>query len=94
MIEQAVVTWIADRGSQGYPHFIQEYAHAAFDADTDNSIDMADLTRGVYRENGALAQLGKKYFESMYLIKLALMIIAKFLEQCRSIWTSMCLSRN
>jgi hypothetical protein len=67
MIEQAVVTWIADRGSQGYPHFIQEYAHAAFDADLDNSIDMSDLSRGVYRENGALAQLGKKYFESMYL---------------------------
>ncbi|MFN9420561.1 MAG: AAA family ATPase [Pirellula sp.] len=66
-VDPEVVNWIADRGSQGYPHFIQEYAHAAFDADKDNHIDMQDLHSGVYRENGALDQLGKKYFESMYL---------------------------
>lgn len=69
-IEPAVVSWIADRGSQGYPHFIQEYSHAAFDANIDGIIDMNDLHKGVYRENGALAQLGKKYFESMYLDKI------------------------
>ncbi|MEQ8853610.1 AAA family ATPase [Gimesia sp.] len=66
-IDDDVVDWIAGRGSQGYPHFIQEYAYAAFDADTDNHITIGDLNEGVYRENGALAQLGKKYFENMYL---------------------------
>ena len=65
-IEPSVVNWIAERGSQGYPHFIQEYAYAAFDADTDGRIDMNDLQTGVYRENGALDQLGKKYFKNMY----------------------------
>lgn len=69
-IDDDVAQWIAGRGSQGYPHFIQEYAHAAFDADTDNHITMSDLHNGVYRDNGALAQLGKKYFENMYLVQI------------------------
>ncbi len=66
-IDEDVKKWIGGRGSQGYPHFIQEYAHAAFDSDKDNHITMSDLNRGVHRENGALDQLGKKYFEKMYL---------------------------
>jgi len=69
-IEKDAANWIADRGSQGYPHFIQEYSYFAFDADTDCNIDMSDLSSGVYRENGALAQLGKKYFENMYLAQI------------------------
>jgi type II secretory pathway predicted ATPase ExeA len=52
--------------SEGYPHFVQQFAHSAFDTDDDNHIDVNDVSEGAYRENGAIAQLGKKYFDSMY----------------------------
>jgi hypothetical protein len=52
--------------SEGYPHFIQQYAYSAFEADMDDNITVDDVNLGVYSENGALAQLGEKFFEDMY----------------------------
>jgi hypothetical protein len=52
--------------SEGYPHFVQQFAYCAFEADTDNSIDTDDVTRGAWGEHGAFEQLGTKYFEGMY----------------------------
>lgn len=52
--------------TEGYPHFVQQFAYCAFDADTDNNIDTDDLLRGSYAGNGALRQLGLKYFEKQY----------------------------
>lgn len=52
--------------SEGYPHFIQQYAYSAFEQDTDNKIDLDDLRHGLFKENGALHQLGMRYFEDMY----------------------------
>lgn len=52
--------------SEGYPHFVQQFAFSAFDADRDWTIDVADVIDGAYRENGALTQLGSKYFDEMY----------------------------
>lgn len=52
--------------SEGYPHFIQQYAYSAFDQDTDNNIDLDDVVTGLTKENGALHQLGIRYFENMY----------------------------
>jgi len=52
--------------TEGYPHFVQQFAYCAFDADTDNNIDKSDLLRGSYAENGALKQPGHKYFEKQY----------------------------
>ena len=52
--------------TEGYPHFVQQFAYCAFDADTDNKIDTEDLVKGSYAENGALKQLGLKYFEKQY----------------------------
>ena len=52
--------------SEGYPHFIQQYAYSAFDQDSDNIIDMADVITGLNKENGALQQLGMRHFENMY----------------------------
>lgn len=52
--------------SEGYPHFIQQFGFSAFDADTDNVIDLADVQRGAYGKNGALEQLGKKFFQEQY----------------------------
>lgn len=52
--------------TEGYPHFVQQFAYCAFDADSDNNIDNDDLYNGSYAENGALGQLGLKYFEKQY----------------------------
>jgi hypothetical protein len=52
--------------SEGYPHFIQQYAYSAFESDTDDEITVADVLSGAYAENGALDQLGTRYFEGMY----------------------------
>lgn len=52
--------------SEGYPHFLQEFAYCAFEADTDNVIDMLDVTTSLFSENGAFDQLGRKYFDQFY----------------------------
>jgi len=52
--------------TEGYPHFIQQFAYCAFDSDTDNNIDLDDVIKGAYGEAGALKQLGLKYFEKQF----------------------------
>jgi hypothetical protein len=52
--------------SEGYPHFIQQYAYSAFEADTDNCITKEDVHTGLFSEHGALHQLGERYFDKMY----------------------------
>ena len=52
--------------SEGYPHFIQQYSYSSFDIDKDNTIDDKDVVSGLTGENGALHQLGEKYFDQMY----------------------------
>ncbi len=52
--------------SEGYPHFIQQFAYSAFEADNDNVIDEGDVIGGAFKENGAFQQLGLKYFHELY----------------------------
>lgn len=52
--------------SEGFPHFIQQFAYCAFEQDTDNVITLSDVSSGTMSENGALDQLGEKYFQQMY----------------------------
>jgi AAA ATPase-like protein len=53
--------------TEGYPHFIQQFAYCAFESDTDNLIDLDDVVKGAYnKDSGALRQLGLKYFEKQY----------------------------
>lgn len=52
--------------SEGYPHFVQQFSYSAFDCDTDYNITTADVQRGAFGENGALDQLGLRYFSEMY----------------------------
>lgn len=52
--------------SEGYPHFVQQFAYCAFDQDTDNQIDEEDVGEGAFKEGGALSQLGDKFFNDMY----------------------------
>jgi replication-associated recombination protein RarA len=53
--------------SEGYPHFIQQFAYCAFDADRDDHIDAQDVQVGAYSEHGAMDQLGRRYFADLYI---------------------------
>lgn len=57
---------IISKFSEGYPHFLQQYAYSAFDVDTDDKIDQTDVFKGLIAENGALHQLGVRYFDNVY----------------------------
>jgi hypothetical protein len=57
------------RLAEGYPHFIQQFAFSAFDEDKDGIIDATDVQNGAFAPNGALDQLGKRYFDDMYYVK-------------------------
>jgi hypothetical protein len=53
--------------SEGYPHFLQQFAYCAFAEDTDNVIDSNDVHQGAIRPDaGAIEQLGLKYFHELY----------------------------
>jgi len=52
--------------SEGYPHFVQQFAYSSFEADKDDMIDTSDVEEGAFAENGAIHQLGRKYFDEMY----------------------------
>jgi len=56
--------------SEGYPHFVQQFSFSAFQADSDNIIDEEDVLSGAFSENGAISQLGAKYFSKMYYSKI------------------------
>lgn len=53
--------------SEGYPHFVQQFAFCAFEVDTDNNIDLKDVHQGaLHPDKGAIQQLGLKYFHELY----------------------------
>lgn len=56
--------------AEGYPHFLQQFAYSAFDSDTDNTISDEDVLSGAFRENGAMEQLGRKFFSDLYFNKI------------------------
>jgi hypothetical protein len=52
--------------SEGYPHFLQEFAYCAFEQDEDNIIDVGDVLDSLFREHGSFDQLGRKFFTQYY----------------------------
>ena len=52
--------------SEGYPHFIQQFAYSAFDKDEDNNIDVDDVKEGAFGKHGALEALASRYFNEWY----------------------------
>lgn len=52
--------------SEGYPHFIQQYAYSSLEEDQDNVIDEKDVVAGAFSEHGAVSQLGQKYFNELF----------------------------
>ena len=56
--------------SEGYPHFIQQFAASAFTADTDNIIDPDDVLKGAFGRRGALELIGDRYYRDSYYTKI------------------------
>jgi len=56
--------------SEGYPHFLQEFAYKAFEKDNDYRICAEDVKDGAFGVNGALNQLGNKYFNELYFTRI------------------------
>ena len=52
--------------SDGYPHFIQQFAYSAFDVDTDMRLTVDDVAKGAMGDGGALSELGNSIFHSQY----------------------------
>ncbi len=52
--------------SEGYPHFLQEFSFKAFEADKDNLISVDDVKEGAFGPDGALNQLGHKFFNEIF----------------------------
>ena len=48
--------------SEGYPHFIQQIGFSVFEVDKDNLINEDDVYKGMFMSNGALQQMGARYF--------------------------------
>ena len=64
--------------SEGYPHFLQEFAYKAFEKDNDYNICIEDVKAGAFGENGALKQLGHKYFNELYFSDFEYTILSNF----------------
>ena len=52
--------------SEGYPHFIQQFAYSAFEANTDGEISKEDVANGAFKVGGALDAIGSRYYQSAY----------------------------
>lgn len=52
--------------SEGYPHFIQQFAYSAFDINDDGEISEHDVLAGAFLEGGALDSIGRRYYASQY----------------------------
>jgi len=57
--------------SEGYPHFLQEFAYKSFEKDIDCRICAEDVKEGAFGVHGALNQLGNKYFNELYFTQIA-----------------------
>jgi hypothetical protein len=52
--------------SEGYPHFIQQFAYSAFAADTDDVIDRGDVMHGGFGRRGAMELIGDRYYRDNF----------------------------
>ncbi|MFV7642499.1 AAA family ATPase [Shewanella algae] len=52
--------------SEGYPHFIQQFAYSAFEANTDGEISADDVLNGAFEPGGAIDAIGSRYYAAQY----------------------------
>ncbi|WP_313252412.1 ATP-binding protein [Stenotrophomonas sp.] len=56
--------------SEGYPHFIQQFAYCAFDKNKDSLIDVDDVLNSAFDKGGAIDSIGSRYYESDFYDKI------------------------
>lgn len=56
--------------SEGYPHFIQQFAYCAFDKNQDSTIDTNDVLDSAFASGGAIDAIGSRYYESDFYDKI------------------------
>lgn len=52
--------------SEGYPHFLQQIAHSAFEHNSDDTITKEDVTESAFKPGGAIDAIGSRYYESSF----------------------------
>lgn len=52
--------------SEGYPHFIQQFAYSAFEFDSDGEISEEDVLSGAFDKGGAIDSIGDRYYASSF----------------------------
>lgn len=52
--------------SEGYPHFIQQFAYSAFQFNHDGEISKEDVFESALSEGGAVDEIGTRYYHSAY----------------------------
>ena len=56
--------------SEGYPHFIQQFAYSAFDHNTDGEISVDDVLDAAFKSGGAIDAIGSRYYKSAFYDKI------------------------
>lgn len=56
--------------AEGYPHFIQQFGYSAFETDTDGKISKEDVLDGAIKSDGAIEEIGNKYYRDSFYIKI------------------------
>lgn len=56
--------------SEGYPHFIQQFAYSAFDHNSNGEITSLDVSESAMKPGGAIDAIGGRYYESSYFDKI------------------------
>lgn len=52
--------------SEGYPHFIQQFAYSAFDHNSNGEITEEDAVNSAFKTGGALDAIGNRYYSSYF----------------------------
>ena len=56
--------------SEGFPHFIQQFGHSAFDYDKDWVLDKTDIINSAFGSGGALEAIGRVYYKKDFYQKI------------------------
>ena len=56
--------------SEGYPHFIQQFAYSAFDVNSDGEISVEDVVEAAFKQGGAIDAIGSRYYASAFYDKI------------------------
>lgn len=56
--------------SEGYPHFVQQFAYSAFDYNSDDKICQDDVLEAAFNVGGAIDAIGNKYYANSFFDKI------------------------